>query len=333
MNEFDILRQKILQAKSILISSHVGPDGDAIGSSLAVYHYLKSKGINSTIVVPTAFPDFLNWLPDSDTILVHEKKRSQSEEAAKNADLIFCLDYNETKRVAKFQPSIDNSSAFKVLIDHHIGEPTWPNLNLSVVGASSTCELVFDMLFELENRNLDFLNTDIAHSIYTGLLTDTGNFQFSATSPKVHTIASFLLSAGVKPDIVNNYINNSFSENRLKFFGYCVSEKMKFVKSQNLAYTFVTSAELKKYNITTGGTEGLVNEPMKIDGIDISVLFKEDDDRIKISFRSKRDLDVSTFANKFFEGGGHLNAAGGVSFLSLEETEQFFLDLIKDYKF
>lgn len=333
MNEFDILKQKIQQAKSILISTHVGPDGDAIGSSLAVYHYLKGKGKNVTIVVPTVFPDFLKWLPESDKILVHEKKRTESEEVAKNADLIFCLDYNETKRAAKFQPSIDNSSAYKVLIDHHIGEPTWQNLNLSVVGASSTCELVFDVLFELENRNLEFLSSEIAHSIYTGLLTDTGNFQFSATSPKVHTMASFLLIAGVKPDLVNNAINNSFTENRLKFFGYCVSEKMKFVKSKNLAYMFATSAELKQHNISTGGTEGLVNEPMKIEGIDISVLFKQDEDRIKISFRSKRDLDVSTFANKFFEGGGHLNAAGGVSFLSIEETEQKFLELIKDYNF
>lgn len=333
MNEFDILKHKIQTAKNILISTHVGPDGDAIGSSMAVYHYLKTKGIHSTVVVPTAFPDFLAWIPDTDKILVHEKQKQICEEATDTADLIFCLDYNETKRTGKFQEAIDKSKAFKVLIDHHIGAPEWPNLNLAVVGASSTCELVFDVLFELENRNLNFLNIDISNSIYTGLLTDTGNFQFSATTPKVHQIAAYLIEAGVQPAQVNNYINNSFTENRLKFFGYCVSEKMKFVKHKNLAYMFITSAELKQYNITTGGTEGLVNEPMKIDSIDISVLFKQDEDRIKISFRSKRDLDVSTFANKFFEGGGHLNAAGGVSYLSTEETEQKFLDLIKDYNF
>jgi bifunctional oligoribonuclease and PAP phosphatase NrnA len=333
MNKIQILKQKISEAQHILITTHVGPDGDAVGSSLGLYHYLKTLGKEAKIVVPTVFPGFLSWLPASEVILVHEKKRAESEAAAKEADLIFCLDYNETKRTARFQPLIDESNAFKVLIDHHLGEPEWPNLNLSVVGASSTCELIFDVIYELENRKMDFLNVDIANSIYTGLLTDTGNFQYSATTPKVHLIAAHLMEAGVKVDEVSNFINNSFTENRLKFFGYCISEKLKFVKDKNLAYMFVSSSELKKYNIQTGGTEGLVNEAMKIDSVDISVLFKEDDDRIKISFRSKRDIDVSKFASTYFEGGGHLNAAGGVSFLSMEETEQKFLANLAEHKF
>lgn len=333
MNEFKLLNKKINEANNILISSHVGPDGDAVGSSLGLYHYLKNRGKNVTVVLPNEFPDFIAWLKDADKIILHNKEKDRAEQLAKDADLIFSLDYNEPHRVADFQSPLENATGFKVLIDHHIGEPTWQDLNLSVVGASSTCELVFDAIFELENKSLNFLTEDIAYALYTGLLTDTGNFQYSATTPKVHKIAAHLMQAGVEADFVHNKVNNSFSENRLKFFGYCISEKLKFVEKHKLAYTFVTSNELQKYNIQTGGTEGLVNEPMKIEDVEISVLFKEDKDKIKISFRSKKNIDVSTFAKTFFEGGGHRNAAGGVSFLSLKETEQKFLNHLSNYKF
>ncbi|MGB1248080.1 MAG: DHH family phosphoesterase [Chitinophagales bacterium] len=324
MNEIEILQSKIEAAQQILISTHVGPDGDAVGSSLGLWHYLNNIGKKATIVVPTEYPAFLNWLPAVESILVHSEAKEECEKVAANADLIFCLDYNETKRTAKFQTAIDDSDAYKVLIDHHIGEPTWQDLNLSVVGASSTCELVFDVLHRLESNN-DFLTKEIAYSLYTGLLTDTGNFQFSATTPRVHHVAAELMAAGVEADIVHNHINNSFSENRLKFFGFCIAKKMKIVPEKNLSYMFISLDEMQEYNIVTGGTEGLVNEPMKINGIDVSVLFKEDKDKIKISFRSKRDIDVSAFSRSFFEGGGHRNAAGGVSFLSWEETEANFL--------
>ena len=333
MNQYEVLQEKIDEAKSIIISSHVGPDGDAIGSSLGLYHYLKNKGKEVAVVVPNEFPEFISWLKDADKIILHNQNKEQAEQLTKAADLIFCLDYNDTRRVADFQDAIDSATGFKVLIDHHLGEPNWQDLNLSVVGASSTCELVFDVIYHLENQSVDFLDESMAYALYTGLLTDTGNFQYSATSPKVHRIAANLLEAGVQPDFVHNKVNNSFSENRLKFFGYCISEKLKFVEAHQLAYVFVTSKELAKFNIQTGGTEGLVNEPMKIDGVNISVLFKEDKDKIKISFRSKKNIDVSTFAKQFFNGGGHRNAAGGASFVSLKETEEKFLNYLSNYKF
>lgn len=333
MNDFELLSEKIKEAKNIVISSHVGPDGDAIGSSLGLYHYLKNIGKEVTVIVPNEFPAFISWLKDSDKIVLHNKEKEKAEQLAKQADLIFSLDYNDTKRVADFQTALESATAYKVLIDHHLGVPTWPDLNLSVVGASSTCELVFDVLFHLEKESLGFLTEEIAYALYTGLLTDTGNFQYSATTPKVHKIAAYLLATGLQPDFVHNKVNNSFSENRLKFFGYCISEKLKFVKEHQLAYVFITTDELQKYNIQTGGTEGLVNEPMKIEDVEISALFKEDKDKIKISFRSKKNIDVSTFAKTFFDGGGHRNAAGGVSFLSLKETEEKFLNHLSNYKF
>jgi phosphoesterase RecJ-like protein len=198
------------------------------------------------------------------------------------------------------------------------------------VGASSTCELIFDFL-EAYSGGLSFLNEDLAYCLYTGLLTDTGNFQFSATTPKVHLQAAALIEAGVKPDIVHNHINNSFDEQRLQFFGFCVANRMKLIPEKKIAYMMLSQNDIHRYNVQTGGTEGLVNEAMKIADIDISILFKEDDSKVKISFRSKYDIDVSTFANKYFNGGGHRNAAGGIYYKGLEETEVDFLSYLNDF--
>ncbi|MCB9255795.1 MAG: bifunctional oligoribonuclease/PAP phosphatase NrnA [Chitinophagales bacterium] len=323
--EKENILNRIKQAKSIVITSHVSPDGDAIGSSLAMYHFIASWNSKVEVLVPNDFPNFLNWLEGSENIRLYDKNVNEGKALLSNADILFCLDYNETSRTAFMKEAIDNSKAFKILIDHHIGSPSWPDLNLSVVGASSTCELVFDFIKSLNPIELS-LNKNLAECLYTGLLTDTGNFQFSATTTKVHLQVAELIEAGVMPDVVHNHINNSFDVQRLQFFGYCIAEKMKILKQYKLAYMFVSVAEMHRYNIQTGGTEGLVNEPMKIADIDISVLFKEDKDKIKISFRSKRDIDVSSFANRFYEGGGHRNAAGGVSLLSMEETEKQFIE-------
>lgn len=323
--EKENILDRIKQAKSIVITSHVSPDGDAIGSSLAMYHFLLHLNSKVEVVVPNDFPSFLNWLEGSENVILFEKKQSEARALLANADLVFCLDYNETNRTAFMKDAIDSSSAFKILIDHHIGSPTWPDLNLSVVGASSTCELVFDFIKSLLPSK-EVLSEKMAYCLYTGLLTDTGNFQFSATTAKVHLQAAELIEAGVKPDLVHNHINNSYDVQRLQFFGYCIAEKMRIIKEYKLAYMFVSISEMHQYNIQTGGTEGLVNEPMKIADVDISVLFKEDKDKIKISFRSKRDIDVSSFSNLFYQGGGHRNAAGGVSFLNMEETEKQFLE-------
>lgn len=324
------IQAKVKEAKSIVISTHVSPDGDAIGSSLALYHFLKNKGKNVQVVVPNAFPEFLAWLPESAAIVVYDKEELRAKQLISEADLIFSLDYNETHRTAMVQAALDASMAFKILIDHHIGEPTWPNINLSTVGASSTCELVFDFMDAFDS-NENYLTLAIAQCVYTGLLTDTGNFQFSATTPKVHKQAARLLEMGVQPDRVNNYINNSFNEQRMQFFGFCVSKRMKMIPEKKLAYILVKQEDLYHYNIQTGGTEGLVNEPMKISNVDISVLFKEDTGKIKLSFRSKKDIDISKFAHQYFKGGGHKNAAGGVSYKSLQETEADFLLYLKDF--
>ncbi|MCD8528486.1 MAG: DHH family phosphoesterase [Chitinophagales bacterium] len=232
-NQMKEVKNQLQNAKQISIVSHVSPDGDAIGSSLGLYHYLKSINIAAQIIVPNAFPNFLAWLPDSETILLYDENKEKAQEILQKTDVLFCLDFNETSRTAFMQEAVDNAPAFKILIDHHIGNPQWQDANFCVVGASSTCELVYDFIKEHSQSN-HFLNQDIAYALYTGLLTDTGNFQFSATTPKVHIIAAHLMEAGVLPDVVHNYINNSFDIDRLQFFGYCVSEKMKIIPEKKI---------------------------------------------------------------------------------------------------
>lgn len=328
--EISELSVRIKNAKNIVITSHVSPDGDAIGSSLGLYHFLQEQGITSSVVVPNAFPQFLAWLDDSESIVLFDKETEKAQKLLEQADLMFCLDYNETKRTANMKEVIDASNAYKVLIDHHIGDPSWPNINLSTVGASSTCELVLDFL-DVFSGGASALSAKTAYCLYTGLLTDTGNFQFSATTSKVHLQAARLIDAGVEPDVVHNHINNSYDEQRLQFFGYCISKRMRILKNKKLAYMPLSQKDMHHYNVQTGGTEGLVNEPMKIADIDVSILLKEDDGKVKISFRSKRDIDISVFARTYFKGGGHRNAAGGISFKSLEETERDLLDYLDNF--
>ncbi len=318
--------EKLKTAKNIVITCHTNPDGDAIGSSLGLYQFLKKVGIDAQIIVPNDFPAFLKWLPGSSDILLFETHKLKASELLNQAELIFCLDFNEPYRVGKMETLLSEAKGYKILIDHHIGNPNWQNLSFAVVGASSTCELVYDFISNLGFT--DFLNEAIAYALYTGLLTDTGNFQYSATSSKVHIIAANLIESGVKPALVNDHVNNSFDINRLSFFGFCISKKMTLLPKIKLAYIEASRKSMQDYNIKTGGTEGLVNEPMKISEVQISVLFKEDVDKIKISFRSKGSIDVSHFAKKYFKGGGHFNAAGGVSYLSMEETIEKFLSHI-----
>lgn len=316
------VKRKIDLSKEIVITCHVSPDGDAIGSSLGLYHYLVDLGKKVTVVVPNDFPEFLKWFKGTKEIIVYENSVEKAKDIFEKADLLFALDFNETHRTAALKEIIDDSQAFKVLIDHHIGEPTWPAINLSVVGASSTCELVIDFILALSSEE-KLNNLSVAYPLYTGMLTDTGNFQFSATTAKVHHYAGLLLAAGVEPDIVNNHINNSFDIKRLQFFGYCVSKKMTIREDLKLAYIPISKEEMKNFHIKTGGTEGLVNEPMKIANIEVSILIKEDENKVKMSFRSKGNIDVSTFAKQYFEGGGHRNAAGGVSYRSLSKTIEY----------
>ena len=329
MDKIKAFQEQIINARNIVITSHTSPDGDAVGSSLAMWHYLNNNGKQAQVILPNAFPDFLKWMRDSDDILLFEDNEEHASEITQNADLIISLDFNEPHRVAGFQNNLEQAKAYKVLIDHHRGDPQWMDLNLSVVGASSTCELVFETLLNLEKGYESFLTESIAECLYCGIMTDTGGFRFS-TTPRVHQITSFLLKAGVIPNEIDNKVNNSFSIDRLKLFGYSTNDKMKLIPGKKLAYISLSKEDIKRFNVQKGDTEGLVNQPMKISNIKVSVLLKESDGKIKLSFRSKDQVNVADFVKKHFQGGGHLNAAGGVSFLTLKETEQKLIDNLND---
>mgnify|MGYP000935076154 CR=1 FL=1 len=324
MNVDSALQDILATPKNIVITSHQKPDGDALGSSLALYGFLTAHHHKVDVIFPTDFPDYYNWMPYIDITQIANKSEAQRASFI-NADLIFCLDFNSIDRVEEVKEQINSSKAVKVMLDHHLKPENFCDYNFSSPKSSSTSEMVYDFIIALDKDYL--LTREVAECIYTGILTDTGGFQFSCTSNATHLVASKLLEAGIQPDIIFNNCYNNFSLDRLKLFGFCLDKKMTLV-GKNAAYICIGPEEKKKFNIQEGDTEGLVNFPLKIDNIGISVLFKQDEGKIKISFRSKHQIDVSAIAREHFHGGGHRNASGGTSYESMEKTVEKFEKII-----
>lgn len=326
--KLDLYKDWIGKAKNIVITSHQNPDGDAFGSGLGLWGYLKQFPFeNVTFISPTDYADFLAWMPGVEHIVVYDNKNKvEANTLIENADLIFCCDFSSGSRMKDMKENVLTSKAKKIIIDHHEQPETFGDLMFWNQHASSTCELVFQMIQKLGHGNL--INIDVATCLYTGLLTDTGSFKFDATSPEVHIIASQLLAAGVVPSEIhrNLFDNNPFE--KLQFLGYILSKKMTFLPEYGVCYISVTEKELKKFNSRSGDTEGIVNYGLSIKGAVMSAIFIEKEGMIKISFRSIKDFSVADIARDYFEGGGHRNAAGGRSNLSLEETVQKFLTLL-----
>jgi phosphoesterase RecJ-like protein len=249
----------------------------------------------------------------------------------KSADIIFCLDFNAITRLETLGEAIKNSTAQKVMIDHHRQPEDFANLVFSNTDYCATAEMIYDVISDLGETRL--IDQKIAENLYTGLTTDSGFFQFNNTTPNALMVASALVAKGARPDFVSEKINNIFRETRLRFFGYALNEKLKLAKDNQAGYMMITQAEIKKYNLQSGDSEGLVNYPFKIEGVKVCAYFSEEPDRIKISFRSRGEIDVNTFARTYFEGGGHRNAAGGISKLTLAATEKKFLEALDSLDF
>ena len=305
--------------KKIILTSHQKPDGDALGSTLALYGILKKLNHQIEVIYPTDFPSYYHWMPFIKDTKIFNKKNHHS--IIVESDLVFYLDFNSIDRVEEMKDSFNESKAVKVMIDHHLQPAAIADYIYSDATASSTAELIFDFIDAIHQK--DLIDKDIAICLYTGIVTDTGGFQFSSTREKTHLIASFLLSKEIDIEFIFNQCYNNFSANRLRLFGYCLSEKMVLVNDK-VAYICITEEEKKKFDIQEGDTEGLVNFPLKICNIEVVALFKQDHDKIKISFRSKGQNDVNAIAKKYFNGGGHKNASGGSSFKSMEETTALF---------
>lgn len=319
MLKINELKEKLQSAKSAVILSHKSPDGDSIGSSLAVYNYLKKLEIPSQVITPDQSPDFLSWMKGYDEMMSHDQNSSKADELIASSDLIFCLDFNDPSRTGGIESAlVENTSAYKINIDHHQEPKDFCHLQYVDTAASSTAELVYNFIEEL--GDLELLDTALAECLYTGILTDTGSFRFSSTTERTHYIASKLIALGVRPDEVNRNVYDSYSAERLRLLGYSLYHSLKLFEDGKVAIIDLSSDELKKFNFKRGDTEGLVNFPLSIQSVLISILLTEKDGLIKMSFRSKGEIAVNQFAKKFFDGGGHINAAGGASKDSMQAT-------------
>jgi len=324
------LKELLSSPKKVVIVTHRNPDGDALGSSLGWKCFLDKKGHDVSFISPNNFTPNLKWIQGTEDIMVYESGLGKKlcEAKINSADLIFCLDFNAISRLESLGEAIKNSPAFKLIIDHHLEPEGFANLVFSNVKYCATAEMIYDVIADMGETEL--VDQRIAECLYVGLATDNGFFQFGNTTPNAHYVAAALLEKGARPDYVSEKVNNIFRETRLRFFGFCLNEKLKLVKGGKVAYMMVGQSEIKKFNLQTGDSEGLVNYPFKIEGVKMTAYFSEEPDRIKISFRSREDIDVNTFARTYFEGGGHRNAAGGKSEIGLEKTEKKFLEAIEN---
>ena len=324
------IRSILTLPKNILITTHYNPDGDAIGSSLALYHYLKFKGHNVNVLIPNDVPEFLQWMPGMDEAVIYFHHSRKGNKLIEDADLIFCLDYNSISRVNLFKDQLLNSTKMKVLIDHHPYPENQFDLSFSVIEVSSTSELIFDMISALGDRHL--IDYNIGVNIYVGMMTDTGSFSYASNYPETNYAVAELIKSGVDTELVHRLVYDTYSENRMRLLGYCLSEKLVVLNEYNTAYIWLTKEDLNKYNHQPGDTEGFVNYALSIKGISFAALFTEKNGSIRISFRSKSDFPANEIAKNHYQGGGHKNAAGGDSFKPMQETLKEFEERLKEYK-
>jgi phosphoesterase RecJ-like protein len=319
------------QPKQIVITMHQKPDGDAMGSTLGLFHFLHNRGHQVTVISPTNWADFLEWLPGIESVINFEGYREKCLGILDKADILFCLDFNIFHRTKHLAPFLASAKAVKVLIDHH-EQPDEPNFDygISDTGKSSTCEMVYDFIMEAGGR--DELTQEMATCLYTGTMTDTGSFRFPSTKASVHRMVAELKETGFDHSQVHNHIYDNFLESRLRFIGFALLNRMEVLYEYNTAIMYIHQADLQKYHIKTGDTEGLVNYLLTIKGIRFGAIVIDRTEERKWSFRSKGGFDVNQFARNHFEGGGHANASGGRSSDSVEKTVEHFKQVIQEYK-
>lgn len=317
------LVQEIIEAihgaEKIVITSHKSPDGDSVGSSLGMLRFIRALGKGATICHPDACPDFIEWMKEEDEIIDFEKEQDRVTAEMMSADLLFCLDYNGSGRLGKEMGSVLlAATGQKIMIDHHPGPEDIFDLMVSHPEVCSTSQLVTELIIDSGNESL--LNQGIGTPLYLGIVTDTGSFRYSSVTPRTHRIIASLLENGVKQSEIHE---RTFDHNRLdkmKLRGFAIAERLDVLAEQKLAIVYLSEADLERFNYIKGDTEGLVNVALSIEGVEAAIMLTESDGKVKMSFRSMGDIVVNTFARDHFEGGGHMNAAGGISFLSLEET-------------
>lgn len=326
------LSQLISDAETILITCHKSPDGDAIGSSLGLADYLRHLGKEPVVIVPDQYPDFLMWLPNTEKIIRYDKQRDKADLLFKIADLVFCLDYNAPSRVDEMEQSLVSSPATRVLIDHHLNPDVPADLIISEPEASSTCELVFRLVWQMGAFTL---TKQFAVPIYCGMMTDTGGFTYNSSRPEIFFIISELLTKRIDKDKIYRNVYHNYSESRIRLMGYVMYEKLVYMPEYNAAYYTLTKDELKRFRFIKGDAEGLVNIPQQIKGLRLSISLREDTEKDRVVWVSLRSVDnfpCNLMAEEFFNGGGHLNASGGRLNCSMDEAVKIVKDAIIAYE-
>lgn len=323
------LKEWISASSRVAILTHSNPDGDAIGSSLAMALALSQRGIDAQVVIPDGLPDFLRWLPGIERSTTFAYKKEKAIGIIEGADLIFCLDFNDPKRVGAVEEYLSKSTARKVLIDHHQDPRSFTDIAITETWRGSVGEMIYLLLTEVFEEQV--LNREIATCLYVAIMTDTGNFSYASSYPEIFHIVGDLMKYDLDKDMIYSQVYDAFTEDRLRLQGYCMQEKMVVIPEYFTAYISLSDEELTRFNHRKGDTEGFVNIPFAIKGIRFTALFVEKKDRIKVSFRSRGSFPVNQIAAEQYHGGGHINAAGGDSFESMDDTLSRFESLLSRY--
>ncbi|RAK02403.1 phosphoesterase RecJ-like protein [Larkinella arboricola] len=331
MQDFDAIRDLIEKPQTVLITTHLNPDADAMGSSLGLAGYLKKRNHRVTVIAPTEYPDNLNWLSgNSEVIVFEEKKRIEVTQLFEQANVIFCLDFSVLNRIRDLEPMVRQSRAKKVMIDHHLEPEAFADFTYWDTSAAATAQLIFRLIDQIGDKAL--IDVPIAECLYAGIMTDTGSFRHASTTGDVHRVVADLIDIGIEVSPIHRRIYDNVSLDKLRFTGYALSEKLVVLPEYRFAYITITDAELKRFRSKMGDTEGLVNQALAVEGVVMAAILIDRGDEVKMSFRSLGDFSVRDLASQHFNGGGHKNAAGGRTTLTLRETEEKLLNVLPAYQ-
>lgn len=331
-NQIEKFKSLISSQKNWVIIPHVSPDGDAIGASLAFLLVLSELDVNARVIVPDTAPQFLSFLPGMDQLIVGKQNQNKADTLILKADVVLLLDHNDFKRSANLSDAVVKNNGQKIVVDHHPHPAISKTdaLTFYNVQASSTCEIVYDLLSQM---NLEtYISGDVASVLMTGLITDTGGFNYNCSRGHFFNTVAALLEKGAQKDLIIDQVYNQYSEHRMRLIGYLMNHKMEVFPEIKTAIISLNWSEMHEYNFKKGDSEGVVNLPLSIKGIDLSVFISVRDDKTKLSFRSRGSFPANKVASEFFSGGGHLNAAGGSSELTVEQTVAYFKTLFPDIK-
>lgn len=323
-----LLTKAIDESKNVVVVAHTAPDGDAVGSSLALSGVLKKLGKSVEVVMPDALPKSIMFLCGANDIKIYKENQDECSRIIDNADTIFCLDFNEAKRVDSMQASLESASAYKIMIDHHINPSDFCDMVISYPQQSSTSLLVYKIIVQLAMDNM--IGKPEAEAIYTGMMTDTGNFSYNSNDSDIYIAISQLLQRGINKDEIYKIVCNTSTINKLKLNSYAISEKMEILEG-GVAIITLSRAELNRYSYQKGDTEGLVNQPLGIEGVNISIFYREESGYVKVSLRSVGEYPVNIIASDLYNGGGHKNASGGEFFGTMAEAVELFKSKLQKY--